>query len=200
VAGEPKLWIYHRVQPTVIERADQSPQDAPVDSPVVFPAEQYGEYASRFDAGTTPANAVPSPPVGYIPAGHTLGGRVRLLGYRLDAAAARPGGAVSLVLYWEALRPIETGYQVFTHLYDGTIWGQKDSAPACALQPTLLWEPGEIIRDEYTIPIDPDAPADDIPLLVGMYDLDTGERLAVRDSDGVPVGDAIPLAEVRIRR
>jgi len=79
------------------------------------------------------------------------------------------------------------------------MWGQKDGAPGCALQPTVFWEPGQIVRDEYTIPIDPQTPPGAVPLLVGMYRLDTGERLPVRDPAGLPVGDAIPLAVVTIR-
>ncbi len=182
VEGESKLWIYGR--------------GAEVDAPAVF---RVADYASRFDARTTPRRAVSPPPADYTPAGYTLGGAVRLLGYRLDATRAHPGGSVYLVLYWKALRPLETNYQVFNHLYDGQMWGQKDGAPGCALQPTVFWEPGQIVRDEYTIPIDPQTPPGAVPLLVGMYRLDTGERLPVRDPAGLPVGDAIPLAVVTIR-
>jgi len=181
-AGEPRLRIYRR-----------GPEVA---SPAIYRVE---DYAARFDARATPASAIPPPPADYTPAGYTLGDALRLLGYRLDTVRARPGGSIHLVLYWEALRPIETDYQVFNHLYDGTMWGQQDGTPGCASLPTTLWEPGQVVRDEYTIPIDASAPADDIPLWVGMYRLDTGERLPVRNPEGVPVGDAIPLAMVTIR-
>ena len=192
VAGEPKLWIYHRDSPP--PRRGDKRGVAP--SPAVFHVE---DYVSRFDARTTPAGALQLPPADYIPAGYTLGEEVRLLGYHLDTVDARPGGSVYLVLHWEALRPIEANYQVFNHLYDGTMWGQQDGTPGCALRPTVLWEPGQIVRDEYTIPIDSLTPAGDIPLLVGMYNLDTEERLPVRDPDGVSIGDTIPLAVVTVR-
>lgn len=182
VDGESKLRIYRR--------------GPGVASPTVLDVE---ECASHFDAGATPASVTPPAPADYIPAGYTLGERVRLLGYHLDAADAHPGGSVHLVLYWEALRPLETNYQVFNHLYDGTMWGQQDGTPACALQPTVFWEPGQVVRDEYTIPIDPAAPAGEIPLLVGMYSLATGERLPVQNPDGVVIGDAIPLEMVTVR-
>ena len=122
-----------------------------------------------------------------------------MLGYDLDTVDARPGGFIRLVLYWESLRPIDTNYQVFNHLYNGTMWGQQDGTPGCALRPTVLWGPGQVVRDEYTIPIDPSAPAGELPLLIGMYSLDTEERLPVRDSDGVPIGDSIPLAMVAVQ-
>ncbi len=182
VAGEPKLLIYHR-----------GPAAAPPD---IYHVE---DYVSRFDARTIPASVMPPLPTDYIPAGYTLGETVRLLGYRLDVADAQPGGNIHLVLYWKALRPIETRYQVFNQLYDGAMWGQQDGTPGCALSPTIFWEPGQIVRDEYTIPIAPSTPPGDIPLLVGMYGLGTGERLPVCDPGGAPIGDTIPLTMVTIR-
>lgn len=182
VAGEPKLWIYHRGSTAV--------------PPNVYHVE---DYTSRFDARTTPVNVVPPLPSDYTPAGYTLGEAVRLLGYRLDTSDARPEGSIHLVLYWEALRPMESRYQVFNQLYDGAMWGQKDGAPGCALSPTIFWEPGQIVRDDYTIPIASSTPAGDIPLFVGMYSLDTKKRLQVCDPDGAPIGSTIPLTTVTIR-
>jgi 4-amino-4-deoxy-L-arabinose transferase-like glycosyltransferase len=156
------------------------------------------DYVARFDAHSTPSRALPAPPDAYVPSGHTLGDKVQLLGYRLDASDARPGGDVRAVYYWKALEPMETVYQVFNHVYDGTMWGQQDGTPGCDILPTVLWEPGQIVRDEYTIRLDPAMLQGEVPLLVGMYDLDTGDRLQVLDADGVLVGDAIPLATVRV--
>jgi hypothetical protein len=187
VSGKVRLRIYHQ------DRWD------PPTSPAIFAGEDFEAYGSHFDARTTPANVVPSPPTEYVPAGYTLGEAVKLLGYRLDTADVRPGGSIDLILYWEGLQPLEASYQVFNHLYDGTMWGQQDGTPGCALRPTTLWEPGHVVRDEYTIPIDPATPPDDVPLLVGMYRLDTEERLPVCDPNGTPIGDAIPLVVVTVR-
>jgi len=201
VAGQPKLRIYHRGSTAA------SPQIFDVED---YVAHQYEGKRRRFsftrsglvfDARTTPASVIPPPPSDYVPVGYTLGDSVRLLGYRIDTTDAHPGGDVHLVIYWEALSPIKTNYQVFNHLYDGTMWGQQDGTPGCGLRPTVLWEPGQVVRDEYTIPIAPAAPHDDIPLLAGMYSLDNGERLPVRDPSGAPIsiGDAIPLTMVPVR-
>jgi 4-amino-4-deoxy-L-arabinose transferase-like glycosyltransferase len=183
VAGRTRLRIYSRNPVTA--------------SPTTYHAEA---FSSVFDVKTSPENVVPSPPSDYAPAGYTLGQRVRLLGYRMDASESYPGGSIHLVLYWEALLPIGTNYQVFTHLYDGTLRGQHDGAPGCAMRPTSLWEPGRIVRDEHVIPLDPSTPVGDVPLLVGMYSLDSGERLLVRDVNGASIGDAIPLTTVRVDR
>jgi 4-amino-4-deoxy-L-arabinose transferase-like glycosyltransferase len=163
-------------------------------SPTTYPIED-----APFDAHTSPEKVVPSPPADYARAGHTLAQTMRLLGYRVDASEAHAGGSLRVVLYWSALQPIEANYQVFTHLYDERLWGQHDGAPACAMQPTSLWEPGRIVRDEHLIPVDPSTPAGDIPLLVGMYSLETKERLPVQGPNGEPLGDMIHLETIRTR-
>jgi hypothetical protein len=183
VAGKARLRVYSRNHVT-----------AP---PITYHAEA---FTSAFDAGTSPEDVVPSPPSGYAPAGYTLGQSVRLLGYRADTSESYPGGSIHLVLYWEALMPMGTNYQVFTHLYDGTLRGQHDGTPGCAMWPTSLWEPFRVVRDEHVIPVDPSTPVGDVPLLVGMYRLETGERLSIRDASGEPIGDAIPLTTVRVDR
>lgn len=179
VSGKTKLRTYHR-------------------EPVTASPATYVVNASDFDARTLPENVVKSAPSDYAPAGHTLARRIRLLGYRVDTSEARPGGSISLVLYWSALTPLERNYQVFTHLYDGELWGQHDGAPGCAMEPTTLWEPGRVVRDEHVIPVAPSTPPSDVPLLVGMYSLDTRQRLPVEGPGGEPLGDAIRLATVRI--
>ncbi|MFQ6100125.1 MAG: ArnT family glycosyltransferase [Anaerolineae bacterium] len=182
VAGETKLWLYRR-----------GTAAAP---PNVYHVE---EYVSRFDAQATPERVTRLFPADYTPAGYTLGSSVRLLGYRLDTADARPGGSVRLVVYWQALAPMETYYQVFVQLYEGAMWGQLDITPGCGALPTTRWEPGQIVRDEYTVPLAPSTPAGEIPLNVGMYSLDTVERLPIYGPDGAFVGDALQLALVRVR-
>jgi hypothetical protein len=143
---------------------------------------------------------VTPPLVDYTPVDYRLGEDIQLRGYSLDAADARPGGSMRLTLYWEALQPVNTVYQVFNHLYDGTeMWGQKDSTPGCGLWPTPLWNPGKVVRDDYIISISPEAPSGEMPLLTGMYNLiGPMKRLPVYDADGTPIGDAIPLTEVNI--
>ena len=183
VGGKPRIQVYHR-------------------APVTTTAGTYDvhAFASEFDARTTPSHVLSQHPSGFTPTAYTLGQDVELVGYRLDAGQAHPGGSVTVVLYWRARRPLLKNYQVFTHLYDGTLWGQHDGAPACAMRPTTLWEPGRIVRDEHVIPVDPDAPVGGIGLFIGMYDLQSGERLPVDHPDRAAPDDAIPLTTVRVAR
>jgi hypothetical protein len=125
-----------------------------------------------------------------------LGQSVALLGYDLTPATVRPGETLHLTLYWQAQAEMETSYTVFTHLLDSQqrIWGQKDSLPLSGARPTTGWLPGEVIADEYVIPVQHDAPPGGYTIEVGMYDAATGARLPVHDAQGRPVpGDRVLL-------
>ena len=125
-----------------------------------------------------------------------LGQRVTLLGYDLDRTAVAPSETLHLTLYWQAQAGMETSYTVFTHLLDAgqRIWGQKDSLPVDGARPTTGWLPGEVITDEYAIPVQPDTPPGTYAIEVGMYDAATGARLSVHDAQGRPVpGDRVLL-------
>jgi hypothetical protein len=134
-----------------------------------------------------------------------LGGQVAFLGYDIETDAGcriqdtRESCIVHLVLYWQALSPLEVDYTVFTHLLDaeGRIQGQQDRMPVGGTRPTTTWLPGEIVADSYTIPLAPDAPPGRYWLEVGMYNLATGARLPVLGPDGVRVSqDRILLGTV----
>jgi len=131
----------------------------------------------------------------------TLGDQVRFLGYDLDSKAVRSGQELSFTLYWQALRPMDISYSVFTHLLgpENEVLGQKDSIPQGGAYPTTLWQPGEIVADSYRFTVSPDAPPGSYPLEVGMYRLETNQRLPVVDADGRPVpDDRILLGEMAV--
>lgn len=150
--------------------------------------------AKAHELWRAPQEVVPRQSVGDVPMNVTLGGEIKLLGYTLGQNAAKPGDTLDLVLYWQALVPIERNYQVFVHLFQGTMWAQDDSAPDCAMQPTSGWEPGQIVRDSHFLTLAPDTPATNIPLTVGLYDLITLDRLPIAETGE----DAIRLTDVRV--
>jgi hypothetical protein len=137
-----------------------------------------------------------APPLGHgdVPVGTVLGNKVKLLGYTLEPPNPQPGATLDVVLYWQALVPIDRNYQVFVHLYDGTMWAQHDGAPDCAIEPTSGWEAGEVVRDAHRLQLSPDIPSGRIPLLVGMYDLIGGMRLTVPATGA----DNVHLADLRV--
>jgi hypothetical protein len=93
---------------------------------------------------------------------------------------------------------MDKSYTVFIHLLDKNkmIGGQWDSVPGHGLLPTTSWLEGEVITDEYEVPIRDGAPPGQYVIEVGMYDVYTGERLQVRDKSGKQMeGDRILLGQ-----
>jgi uncharacterized membrane protein len=127
-----------------------------------------------------------------------LGGQVRFLGYALSPPPYKRGKTLHLTLYWQAMARMAESYTVFVHLLDKNemIGGQWDSVPGGGLLPTTSWLEGEVITDEYEVPIRAGAPPGQYVIEIGMYDMYTGERLQVRDENGKPVeGDRILLGQ-----
>jgi 4-amino-4-deoxy-L-arabinose transferase-like glycosyltransferase len=145
---------------------------------------------------------VPTPTIRY-PLISSLNQGVQLAGYDVRANAecrAREAGAagprllianpgacvVHLTLYWRAISAMDAAYTVFTHLLDADnqIWAQLDSQPQKGQFPTTEWLPGDLIQDVYDLTLSPDVPPGQYTLKVGMYRLETGERLPAFDSEG----------------
>jgi 4-amino-4-deoxy-L-arabinose transferase-like glycosyltransferase len=190
VGDQPKITVYGR---------DGSGQ------PKVYRVEAYDWL---FDLGSTPDRVAWLPsdrleaaiPAEYVPYEVTFGNVARLLGYTVDTSHAVPGGYVELTLLWQALEPTPVDYHVFTHLHDGeTMRGQLDGQPVCGGFPTSRWQSGQVIADPYRIPVWVDAPPGQVPLLVGLYDFVTMQRLPVTTPDGSPAGDSVHLTDVEIR-
>jgi hypothetical protein len=121
--------------------------------------------------------------------GSLLGGKIELLGYELEEEPIRPYGALELTLYWQAREEIEESYIVFTHLLDGegNIQGQQDGIPVKGMYPTSSWLAGQVVEDKHHIPIAATAPAGSYRIVVGMYQLDSLERLEAVDAEGNPL-------------
>ena len=73
---------------------------------------------------------------------------------------------------------------------------QEDRTPVGGFRPTSAWQPGEVIRDNYGFALPSALPLGHYQLIVGLYSPTSMERLAVVASDGAPLGDYVPLAEV----
>jgi len=129
-----------------------------------------------------------------------LGDCVILLDYDLDSATVAPGGKLHLTLHWKARCPMETSYTVFTHLIDAQrqVWGQWDNPPMKGSYLTTNWSEGEVIPDEYEIPVKPDAPPGEYQIEVGMYNFETMERLPALDEEGIRLPEDRILLEQAI--
>jgi hypothetical protein len=103
------------------------------------------------------------------------GGGVQIVGWELDEQTVYPeedGSYVDVVVYWQAVAPDGEDDISFAHLLgrDHEVVGEVNRHPACGMVPTSLWEPGQIWRDLYRIPVAEDAAAPTrLRVEVGMY-------------------------------
>ncbi len=118
----------------------------------------------------------------------SFGNAVTLLG--LDAVdgrtAGREGGGASplstayrlpVTLYWQVNAPLPPDLNVSLRVVDedGVAWGQVDRLPIGGLVRTNKWQSGDVIRDEYLLPLDPAAPPGSYTFDILLYNFNTGE-------------------------
>jgi hypothetical protein len=123
-----------------------------------------------------------------------FGERITLLGFNRQLQEGR----VQLTLYWQAERALDRNWTVFIHMLDemGTLVAQHDSPPGNGRYPTSVWDQGEVVDDHHSMTLPSGLPDGEYQIIVGLYSLESGERLPVLDSEGNPVGDSIPLIGV----
>lgn len=133
------------------------------------------------------------PPI--TPADYVFNEGIRLSGYELDDTQFRAGGQVVVTLYWQSLRPTPTDYTIFTQLLgpDFQLHGQMDRPPLDGYWPTSRWLAEQKFIDKFIIPINVNAPPGDYKLLVGLYDLNTGQRAPARFNQQRLPDDAVVL-------
>ena len=196
VNGADRMIIYKRTG----ARSD-FPTEAPNDA---LPTFHLDEYTLPFDlmagAGLTLTYPTIAPPIAH-PMHVNLGDQIWLEGYAIRyPQPLRAGDTIRLTLYWRAQKPIAANYKVFNQSYygNGTMVAQKDGYPVCETRETWRWDPGELITDEYELPVDPAAPDGLYPLYTGMYIEETLERLPVLDENGNQQDLQVHLTDIRI--
>lgn len=111
---------------------------------------------------------------------------ISLLGYSLMPQRAQPGDTVKVTLYWQASARPSQNYTIFVHLMDGD--GEQlvvaDGPPVSGYFPTSYWRAGDMVDDEHALALAADLEPDEYGIAVGLYDPDTGARLARQDGAG----------------
>lgn len=125
----------------------------------------------------------------------TYGESIRLAGYTVSDTEVTVGDTLDVTLYWEVLKAPAMNYTLYVSLVDGLtdVVAQRDTYPGLGNDPTLYWQPGEIIADTVHVPVEQ---ASGGPVLldvvVGLYDLTSSSRLPVES----PAGHAISYPAV----
>jgi hypothetical protein len=144
----------------------------------------------------------PTTPEG-IPLAYRLGDEVRLVAWDPEwNGSVQPGETLRFTLYWACDAPSGQPLNVFVHLVgEKSPLAQGDGPPMGGDYPTNLWDAGDVIADERVLALPGDLPTGRYPLLVGLYDLQTGVRLPALDEQGARLpADAIPLGAIEVSR
>jgi hypothetical protein len=159
----------------------------PVSLPVMQDGQPSGQSSLRlgpFKVGGPPPGVTVTNPEPQIKLNQSFGNQITLLGYDLENCQQPIENCqLSIKLYWRAETVPGADYTTFLHLRDtaNKNVAQKDSPPASGRYPTSLWDAGEVIVDEITLSLAEVAPGRYTPV-IGLYNLATGERLAVPGS------------------
>lgn len=106
--------------------------------------------------------------------------RIALDGFDV-APTLRPGGVLTVTLWWRALIDVPEDDVLFIHLLgpDGQLRAQLDTQPTEDWFGTSRWKAGRRFRVPYAVTLPANAPAGAYRLVVGLYDLNSQRRLGV---------------------
>jgi hypothetical protein len=175
-------------------------QDSAAQRPTIV-TNQYPEFDSvpytfqplggAYLVQTGPVYEAPS---GVHPLQTLFDGRIELVGYDLTPTFLSPADSLTVRVYWKPAVKLERDYSFFVHLVDasGVPLGQGDTT-----HPAARYEVGQVLLDEYHIPLLPTAKPGRYCVIAGIYiTLAEGGWRRLTTEDGQ---DTIELAEVEVQ-
>ncbi|MEM7800583.1 MAG: DUF2723 domain-containing protein [Chloroflexota bacterium] len=122
-----------------------------------------------------------------------------------EALITAPGDVLWFVPEWEVIDQAEESYTIFVHLIDVNnqlYIDDLDYTPLGGATPTHLWFPkwlpGQRMRDPYRVVIPEGLAPGPYFLEVGIYEMRSGRRLHMHDTDGNLIGDRFILGEILV--
>ncbi len=122
-----------------------------------------------------------------------FGERIEFVGYRVEKDVVSPTDTLVVQVCWRPVTKLERDYSFFVHLVDeaGAVVGQGDTT-----HPAARYEVGQVILDEYRIPLLPTIQPGRYQVITGVYiTLPEGgwRRLTTAESQ-----DTVKLAAVEV--
>jgi len=148
---------------------------------------------------------LPAPAPAELARSTPLDGRIadvaQVAGYALDKDSVRAGETLSITVYWRPEATTRQPYTVFVHLYDpasGSL-AQVDTYPASGTYSTTVWVYDHVFADTYrlTLPAQLTA-AHEAEIVLGLYDLETLQRLPVSGQDAEADQSWVHFGHIRI--
>jgi hypothetical protein len=126
-----------------------------------------------------------------------FGPAIRLTGFGLVDTDLHPGADLPVLLQWTAEQPPPTNYTVFLHLLTptGSLVAQNDAYPTWLTpQPTSEWPLHQPLLDSHRLRLPSDLTPGVYTLQVGLYNIQTLERLSL--PDGL---NAFTLGQIQVK-
>ncbi len=128
---------------------------------------------------------------------------IRLLGYRLESTAVRPGGILVLDLYWQAQHPVQADLMALVQLVDdqGEFLMYRDGSPTAGRDTTDRWTPGEPLAARLLLPVPDYGQPGEYYLAISLRPFVPGKPLsksgwvAATRPDGSLLGERYTLSE-----
>ena len=130
----------------------------------------------------------PAGPPQEFKSGANFGDSVELVSTIVAPGSAFVGDTVRVGLNFKVLKQMDVDYMIFVHVedVDGRVDRLNvDHAPMRGARPTSKWNAGELVRDEFEIPIPPQMNVRGLNILMGFWDPKTDARLKVLNADKV---------------
>ncbi len=133
----------------------------------------------------------------YVQQAVNLDNQISLLGFDPPAGNNIEAGQVlPITLYWQSLKRLPNNYQAFVHILDaqGNLVAQHDGLQL----PTTKWGQGEVVVDRHEISLPLEIPPGQYRVQVGLYDLNSLQRLPVLDNVSA-LKDVVILGNIIIK-
>ncbi len=128
----------------------------------------------------------PAPPQEFK-SGANFGDVLELVSVVISPGRGETGQPVRVLANFRVKAKIDRDYMIFVHVedVDGRVDRLNvDHAPRA--KPTSLWVPGELVQDEFDIPIPAGMPVRGLSLVLGFWDPKADQRLPIVNKDQVP--------------
>lgn len=129
-----------------------------------------------------------------------FGGKIRLIGYDLPRSALA-GKALRIKIALEDVSPLDRLHKVFVHLWsnDNTVLAQVDRYPCDFSLNEADWRPGDIVLEEYPLPIPPQIAPGQYRVALGIYQSDSGLRLPALETQLAREDSSVILGQIEIK-
>jgi hypothetical protein len=126
--------------------------------------------------------------------------QIDLLSFDLPRTV-KAGKTLRVTVALKATAPMDRLYKVFIHLRgsDGSVLAQDDRFPCNFTLNEADWRPGDIVLQDFEMKVPAGLTPDKYPVVLGLYQPDTGARLPVSEPALGKDADSVDLGRIEVK-